>query len=489
MPENARIIDSTWAMKKKANGTYRARLNARGFQQVEGEHYNGSSISAPVVSDITIRVVLVLMIMAGWVGEVLDMKGAFLHGDIDKNQRMYMEVPKGFEKHYDPNYYVLLLLQTLYGLKQAAVSFWKKLLQCFSSMGFERSKAEPCLYFAWTVLGLVLWVSWVDDCFVVGNKEAVVKAKKDMMDRFDCDEVGELTEYVGCKIERNWKERWIKITQPVLLQSYSDEFELPSAVYHTPAETGQVLVPCKEEDAIAAEEQAKYRSGVGKMLHMMRWSRPEILNSVRELSKYMGRASAAHYKAMHRVMKYCVDTANRGFKLQPARTWDGSKSFKFRITGLADSNYATCPVTRRSVSGYGVFLEKAPVGTRSAQQRTVALSSAEAELGSGTQCAQEMLYVWRLMQSMGLEVELPMILEIDNKGAVDIANGWSTNGRTRHIDVRMYFLRELKEAGIIDTRWISGKRMSSDLFTKNLDRVTFETHVKAFCGEDEYMQV
>ena len=81
-----------------------------------------------------------------------------------------------------------------------------------------------------------------------------------------------------------------------------------------------------------------------------------------------------------------------------------------------------------------------------------------------------------------------MILEIDNKGAVDIANGWSTNGRTRHVDVRLYFLRELKEAGIIETRWISGKRMSSDLFTKNLDRATFDTHVKAFCGEDEYMQ-
>ena len=218
----------------------------------------------------------------------------------------------------------------------------------------------------------------------MGNKEAVAKAKKDMMDRFDCDEVGELNEYVGCKIERNWKERWVKITQPVLLQSFEDEFELPRTDYRTPAETGQVLVPCKEEDALTATEQGKYRSGVGKLLHLMRWSRPEVLNAVRELSKYMGKASAAHLKAMYRVMKYCVNTKNRGFKLQPARTWNGMKGFRFRIAGMADSNYATCPITRRSVSGYSVFLEKAPVGTRSAQQRTVALSSAEAELGSGT---------------------------------------------------------------------------------------------------------
>ena len=80
-----------------------------------------------------------------------------------------------------------------------------------------------------------------------------------------------------------------------------------------------------------------------------------------------------------------------------------------------------------------------------------------------------------------------MILEIDNKGAVDIANGWSTNGQTRHVDVRLYFLRELKEAGIIETRWIRGTDMCSDLFTKNLDRATFEKHTKAFCGIDEYM--
>jgi hypothetical protein len=64
-------------MKKKASGTYRARLNARGFEQREGQHYNGTSISAPVSNEMVIRIVLVLMVMAGWVGEILDVQGAF----------------------------------------------------------------------------------------------------------------------------------------------------------------------------------------------------------------------------------------------------------------------------------------------------------------------------------------------------------------------------------------------------------------------------
>ena len=81
MPAAAKILTTTWAMKKKANGTYRARLDARGFEQEDGKHFDKHDIAAPVTSDITIRVILVIMIIAGWIGELLDICGAFLHGD------------------------------------------------------------------------------------------------------------------------------------------------------------------------------------------------------------------------------------------------------------------------------------------------------------------------------------------------------------------------------------------------------------------------
>ena len=74
LPEGAKAIDSTWACKKKSNGTLRGRLNARGFKQVDGQHYDSSSIHAPVTNAVTIRVVLVLMVMAGWVANVVDVK-------------------------------------------------------------------------------------------------------------------------------------------------------------------------------------------------------------------------------------------------------------------------------------------------------------------------------------------------------------------------------------------------------------------------------
>jgi Reverse transcriptase (RNA-dependent DNA polymerase) len=150
-------------------------------------------------------------------------------------------------------------------------------------MEYTRSKADPCLYFRWGAQGLVIWLSWVDDCLICGQREDVKEAKQEMMKRFECDEVSELKEYVGCKLDWSKEEGWIKLTQPVLMQSYIDEFELPEGeTPRTLAMPGSVLQKGNEEDHVSNEQQSTYRSGVEKLLHMMKWTRLEILNAVRE---------------------------------------------------------------------------------------------------------------------------------------------------------------------------------------------------------------
>eukprot|EP00957_Ditylum_brightwellii_P057807 4383388-Ditylum_brightwellii.AAC.1 len=100
LPKNAKVVTSTWAMKKKENGTYGARLNASGYKQRDQKHYDGSSITAPVANDMTIHVVMVFMLMAGWCTHIADVKGAFLPGDFEDDEEIYMEVPQGFESYY-----------------------------------------------------------------------------------------------------------------------------------------------------------------------------------------------------------------------------------------------------------------------------------------------------------------------------------------------------------------------------------------------------
>ena len=194
----------------------------------------------------------------------------------------------------------------------------------------------------------------------------------------------------------------------------------------------------------------------------------------------------AHVKAMYQVMKYCMSTAAHGLLLHPDGVWDGTREFLFWIKGKSNSKYAKDD-SRKSINGWAIWLMLAPIVFRSKMMPIVALSVTEAELFAATQCAQDMLYTMRVLESMGLRVKKPMRLFVDNKGAVDLANNWRVGGRTRHIEVKQYFLRELKEARMIDTIWMKGNDMTSDMLTKNLGRQLFEKHIKHFCGEDEYM--
>ena len=130
-----------------------------------------------------------------------------------------------------------------------------------------------------------------------------------------------------------------------------------------------------------------------------------------------------------------------------------------------------------------MFLEGSCIGARSSTQKTVALSVTEAELSAATQCAQDMLFAMRVVESLGLKVQKPMILEVDNKGAHDLAHNWTIGGRVRHVDVRINFLRELKEDGILELEWIPGEENASDLFTKNLPGPAFMKHAPKFVGE------
>jgi hypothetical protein len=98
-----------------------------------------------------------------------------------------------------------------------------------------------------------------------------------------------------------------------------------------------------------------------------------------------------------------------------------------------------------------------------------------------------MIFVMRLLQSRGLNVKTPMILEVDNAGAKDLTENWIVGGRTRHVNVPEYSLRDMKEDGVIRVRWTINEN-SSDLFTKNLAGPLFEKHSSIYCAIDEYMQ-
>ena len=201
-----------------------------------------------------------------------------------------------------------------------------------------------------------------------------------------------------------------------------DEFNiLEKTPCSLPAPYGKDLT--SEGEKLNEDEKKIYQSGVGKLLFLIRYLHPDILNAVRELSKWISdRATIHHKKVMLQTMNYILHICNRRLHLNLIMEMSNARKEKFIVKGQCDSNYATNEETRKSVSGIEVTLNGIPVVIRSVGQKIVVLLVTKAELIALAQAVQEMLYVICLLESMQLQVQNPMIVECNNKGAVNICN-------------------------------------------------------------------
>ena len=118
VPRGTKVLNSTWVMKKKSNDKLRAILNVRGYEQIDGIHYESSVIHSPVTNDTIVRIIIVLALMVGWSGLIEDVQGDFLKSGLDYEDKewMYFKVPQGFESKYY-NGVVLWLLKAVYETK------------------------------------------------------------------------------------------------------------------------------------------------------------------------------------------------------------------------------------------------------------------------------------------------------------------------------------------------------------------------------------
>ena len=157
------------------------------------------------------------------------------------------------------------------------------------------------------------------------------------------------------------------------------------------------------------------------------------------------------------------------------------------MAGKSDSTYAS-DESVKSVTRYYTTMNGAIILYKSKGQTATTLSVTESELVVAIDCVQDLLFERRVLESIGLQVQLPMILSVDNRGVVDLVNNWSVTGWTRHITVRTNFLRELKEQGIIKVEWIVTGENSADLFTKNLQGPLFERHASVYVNDIDSME-
>ena len=128
------------------------------------------------------------------------------------------------------------------------------------------------------------------------------------------------------------------------------------------------------------------------------------------------------------------------------------------------------------MNGWVYYLESSTINCASKMMTVIALRVTEAELYAAVECIQDMMFVQRVISSIGIELELPMMSEVASKGVIDLYHNWSIGSRTRHVEVKMYFIREIQEKGFLTVKWRNGKDMTADVFTKNLNRPILEAY-------------
>ena len=220
VPNDRRCIKNKWIFKVKRNGTFRARLVACGYSQVPGIDFTESF--APVLNDVSFRIMLTAKIVWDMTSTVVDIETAFLHGDLD--EEIYMDVPLGLST--GPNK-KLLLRKTIYGLVQSARKFYEKLIDVLKVIGFEGSKSDPCLWTMWdSVVNHMLIVGiYVDDCLIIGKESSVSSLLEELKKHeFNLKIEKNVKEYLSCCIVETKEEGKLTMIQPHLLTRLTQRF-------------------------------------------------------------------------------------------------------------------------------------------------------------------------------------------------------------------------------------------------------------------------
>ena len=189
------------------------------------------------------------------------------------------------------------------------------------------------------------------------------------------------------------------------------------------------------------------------------------MHAVHVLSRFMHEPRKPNMEVALRILKYLKNTPGQGLFF-PAQN-------DLRLRAYCDSNWGGCPTTRRSTTGYCVFLGNSLISWRSKRQKTVSLSSAEAEYRAMTGACCELTWLRSLLRDLQLPHRKATILHCDNQAALHIATNHVFHERTRHIEMDCHFIRDKIQHGSVTTKHVSSSQQVADIFTKALGKDDF----------------
>ncbi|KAK3244686.1 hypothetical protein CYMTET_45714 [Cymbomonas tetramitiformis] len=473
VPPSVRLLDMSLVLKVKLDKhrqlqKRKARVCVRGNKQEYGVDYFDTF--APCTQLSSGRLVIILVLNLALEVYHMDVETAFLNSTLEED--LYVMLSRGLEYQGRT---CAKLLKAVYGLKQAGKE-WFETSDAFI-MGYDermrRSDVEPCLYYIRDSDITIIILAYVDDYLVATNSRSwydnFVAA---FNSQYACKDLGVLDLVMGIGVR--WGPGVAYLSQfgyiSQMIETYGLKDAKPASL---PMSPGCSLAPSDGKDATIP-----FRGLLGQLQWVARCTRPDIMAAVSAISRFCASYGPEHFVALKQVVRYLKDTVGHELVLRTTSSVPrglGLASGALPLCIYTDVDYAGCKTTRRSTSGIAIYLCGSLLIFSSIMQRCVSLSTTEAEIIAMSEGAREVKYIINVLTDL-VDICTPVQMYCDNQGAIHLASDYVNNNRSKHIEVRNMYIRELVKSKMVEAMYVASADNTADIFTKPLPLPAFLTH-------------
>jgi len=393
-----------------------------------------------------------------WPVHQLDVKNAFLHGTL--SETVYCTQPTGFVDSAHPTA-VCRLNKSLYGLKQAPQAWYSRFATHLLTLGFIKAKSDTSLFIYRRGSETAYLLLYVDDIVLPASSRDLLRCIITALHQeFSMKDLGDLHHFLGVAVQRCSAGLFLsqrQYTLDVLERAGMADCKPCSTHVDTNAKVSSI-------DGAPVSDPTQYRSLVGALQYLT-FTRLDISYAVQQVCLHMHDPRDTHLSAVKRILRYLRGTTEHGLLLRPF--------VPSALCVYTDADWAGCPDTRKSTSGYAVFLGDNLVSCSSKRQNTVSRSSAEAEYRAVANGVAEACWLRQLMQELHCPLTKSTLVYCDNVSAIYLSNNPVQHQRTKQVEIDLHFVCEKVAIGDVRVLHVPTTSQFADIFTKGLPTSVF----------------